>query len=62
MYYIIDACEYCDEFKRVSFEDINDKGEFVTICEDCAKMFSENTPIVAKEPIKKHKWRFVKEK
>jgi hypothetical protein len=23
MYYIIDACEYCDEFKRVSFEDVN---------------------------------------
>lgn len=60
---MIDACEFCGTFQRVTIEKIEENGDAHVVCGDCLSLFQEEQehPDEDIKPVefKKFKWREV---
>ena len=59
---MIDACEYCGTFQRVTIENVTEDGDAQVICSDCLKMrWNECEDLEKPEKVnyKKYKWKEV---
>ena len=60
MNHMIDVCEYCDTFQRVTVEDVEDNGDAHLICSTCLAMrWGEEIEPTKEVNLKKYKWKEV---
>ncbi len=63
MYHMIDACEYCGTFQRVTLEQIEENGDAHLVCPNCLSLFwsEDEKERELPKPVnyEKYKWKEV---